>query len=279
MSEQMKRNKILVFIPAYRCAPQITRVIEQFSKEIQKLIDTILIVDNRSPDNTQNEASRAIKNLVCNALVWENAGNYGLGGSHKIAFQYAQANAFDYLVVLHGDDQGSIQDASDILRGIQTGDAPWDAMLGARFHPGSKISGYSKFRTFGNYVYDFIFSIATGTRIYDLGSGLNIYKVKSLGQVPWIRMPDDLTFNYGMLLGSLARKQTIRFFPISWREDDQISNVKLFSQAIRVLKILKTYLISRNTFPEKDLRSAVISSYEGMVVADHRVLVPPSGPT
>lgn len=42
--------------------------------------------------------------------------NYGLGGSHKVAFDYALNNAYDYVVVLHGDDQGSIANLLPYLR-------------------------------------------------------------------------------------------------------------------------------------------------------------------
>ncbi len=44
----------------------------------------------------------------------------------------------------------------------------------------SKLLGYSKFRTFGNIVYNMIFSIALGKNIKDLGSGLNMYNTKIL---------------------------------------------------------------------------------------------------
>ncbi|RYZ91956.1 MAG: glycosyltransferase family 2 protein [Proteobacteria bacterium] len=264
----MKKKKILVFIPAYKCAPQIGRVLKQFDRAMQELVDTILIVDNRSPDMTQAAAIEAAKGMECQVLVWENAGNYGLGGSHKVAFQYADERDFEYVVVLHGDDQGNISDALSVLKSTST-DPDWDCMLGARFHPNSKISGYSKFRTFGNIVYDWIFSAATGRRIYDLGSGLNVYKLKSLDTDSLKFLPDDLTFNYGMLLSSLSKRQVVKFFPISWREDDQVSNVKLFSQAFKVLKILWIYLNSRRTFPAQDLRSTSVSDYTGRIIFDN----------
>ena len=41
--------------------------------------------------------------------------NYGLGGSHKVAFGYAAAHGYEHLVVLHGDDQGAIVDLLPIL--------------------------------------------------------------------------------------------------------------------------------------------------------------------
>ncbi|MEI3084578.1 MAG: hypothetical protein V8S87_00430 [Oscillospiraceae bacterium] len=45
---------------------------------------------------------------------------------------------------------------------------------------GSSLEGYSRFRTFGNRVYDLLFSVGAGRMVYNLGSGLNVYKVSSL---------------------------------------------------------------------------------------------------
>ncbi len=81
--------------------------------------------------------------------------NYGLGGSHKVAFSYAIKNEFDYMIVLHGDDQGRIQDMLPLLQSGKYKN--YDACLGGRFAPGSSLEGYSKFRTFGNRVFNIIF--------------------------------------------------------------------------------------------------------------------------
>ena len=101
-----------MFIPAYRCAPQIGRVLSQFNDEVQKWVDTVMVVDNRSPDDTSDKAIEKGREQLkhCQFIVWKNADNYGLGGSHKVAFRYAVQNGYDYLIVLHGDDQADIRD-------------------------------------------------------------------------------------------------------------------------------------------------------------------------
>ena len=78
-------------------------------------------------------------------------------------------------------------------------------------------------------------------RIYDLGSGLNMYSTKMLENKFYHKFPDRLTFNYCMILAAHFYKQNIKFFPISWREADQVSNVKLTSQAFNVLGMLFRY--------------------------------------
>lgn len=260
-----ERARVLVFIPAYRCAAQVVRVLDQFTPEVQEQVDTVLVVDNQSPDDTLAAAiARGRERFTrCRFVAWRNESNYGLGGSHKAALRHAIAQGFSHLVVLHGDDQGDIRDLLPLLaRGEHLAS---DCLLGARFMPGSRLAGYSRFRTFGNRVYNVLFSLAARRRIHDLGSGLNLYRLEPLRDFYYERFPDDLTFNYVMLLASYARGQQVRFFPISWREDDQVSNVRLFRQAFKVLGLLAGYLAGREAFLARDLRATAHARYAGTV--------------
>ena len=68
-----------------------------------------------------------IKN--CNFIILQNHQNYGLGGSHKAAFNYAIKNNFDCLIVCHGDDQCEIDDIISRLDDF----VPSDYMIVFRF--------------------------------------------------------------------------------------------------------------------------------------------------
>lgn len=265
----MMKEKILVFIPSYRCEKQICRVLDQFDSSVQKCIDTVMVVDNQSPDRTLEVAINHGKAILtnCNFIAWRNDNNYGLGGSHKVAFIYAIKKDFDYLVVLHGDDQADIRDLLPLLDSKIHHE--FECLLGARFMTGSQLGGYSWFRTFGNRVYNALFSLVVFRAIYDLGSGLNLYKLKSFKDLYFKSFPDDLTFNYVMLLASYFRKQRILYFPISWREEDQRSNVKLFRQAIKVLALLISFARNQGQFIEMELRSHVFCHYSGQIIHSH----------
>ena len=259
-------ERILLFIPMYNCAPQIPRVIAQLTPEVQALISEVLVVNNRSTDDGQAAAVAALSTLegVAGRVVL-NDRNYGLGGSHKVAFQYALANGFDYLIVLHGDDQAKIQ---DIVPHLQAGaHRGVDALLGARFMPGSTLVGYSLFRTLGNHVFNALYSLVTLRVIHDLGSGLNLYRVGALAQPWWLTNADDLTFNYHMILRSVAQRQKLAFFPLTWREEDQVSNVKLFSQAMRVARLPLAYLFNRAGYLAADYSSKPEGGYTSQTVA------------
>lgn len=258
-------DKILLFIPMYNCEKQICRVLSQLTADVLEYITEVIVVNNRSTDNGENIVIKYLKhNKNLPVKLLRNNNNYGLGGSHKVAFKYAEDNGFNYLIVLHGDDQGSIRNILPYLKNKEYRN--WDSLLGARFMRGSSLQGYSLFRTFGNIVYNMLFSVVTKRWIYDLGSGLNMYKISSLQDKFYFKFKDNLVFNYCMILGSAYKKQKINFFPISWREDDQVSNVKMVNQAIVVLQLLFSYAMDKNKFVQTEHRDKSISSYDATVV-------------
>lgn len=224
----------MVFIPAYRCASQIRRVIAQFTPEVAAYFAEIVVVENRSPDNTLIAAKEALANVSgCKVTLLQNDENYSLGGSHKVAFNYCLEKKHTHIVVLHGDDQGDIR---DILPWIDKGmHETYESLLGARFAPGSQLQGYSGFRTLGNIVFNAMISFVTKFKVYDMGAGLNIYKAGFLRDKFYLLFPDDLTFNVYMLYYSIWKKSPTLFFPLSWREDDQVSNAKIFRQGWHIL--------------------------------------------
>lgn len=256
-------ERILVFIPAYNCSKQITRVLAQFDG-VERYFAEVLVVDNRSPDNTLEAACEAAARAGLPVTIVRNNDNYGLGGSHKVAFGYAVDNGFDYCVVLHGDDQGSIR---DLVPHLEAGaHREVDCLLGARFAPGAKLEGYSAFRTFGNHVFNLLFSVGAGRWLYDLGSGLNLYRVSKLAGAKCRGFANNLTFNYFMILASVHWGWNIRFFPITWREDDQISNVKLARQSMQVLGILARYVFNRKAFLDGNFSGRALDDYGFTVI-------------
>ncbi len=266
MASQTDSESILVFIPAYNCEGQIGRTLRQL-KGAEGFFREVIVVDNRSPDNTVAAAISAASSLDLPVRVVRNVDNLGLGGSHKSAFAYAAAQGHDYIVVLHGDDQGSI---GELLPHIESGEhRKVDCLLGARFMPGSRLEGYSAFRTFGNEVFNLLFSAAAGKRLYDLGSGLNMYRVDSVRNLRYQGFADNLTFNYYMILATVWHRWKIRFFPISWREDDQVSNVKLTRQSLQVLKLLATFVFRRRYFLETNHSQRTPDAYRFETVFDN----------
>ena len=233
----------------YRCANQIGRVLDKVYRHAAHVIDAVLVVDNRSPDNSREAAAAAIGSnpAVPTALVI-NDENYSLGGSHKVAFKYALEHGFSHVVVLHGDDQADIGDFVPLLAAGRH--RTCDAVLGSRFLPQSRLRGYGWFRIFGNTAFNALFTITTRTIINDIGSGLNIFGPKVLAEGDYINAADDLTFHCFFLLTMVARKRSLMWQPISWGEEDQISNARIFKQSKTILWLLIRFAFARRALLE-----------------------------
>lgn len=237
-----KPDRILLFIPMYNCVRQIPRVLAQITDDLQEWLTEIVVIDNGSTDGSREAAGEAIKRLRVKASVLLNRENYSLGGSHKVAFNYAKQNGFDYVIVFHGDDQGSIADIRDRLEaGAHRAGA---CLLGSRFMPGSKLIGYARLRIVLNHIVNLAFSVVTFRRVLDIGSGLNMYKVDSLRGDFYLSFPNTLLFNVYMLLYYIRTKRSIVFFPISWREEDQISNARLVPMGLAMIRIFLRYVLA-----------------------------------
>ena len=263
-------DKILIFIPMYRCEKQIPRVLAQIARlgEGQKRFAEVLVVDNGSPDESIPAAARAIRELSIPARVVRNRENYSLGGSHKVAFLYAITHGFTHVVVLHGDDQGCIDDLLPILDGGLHRQA--DSLLGSRFMKQSRLSGYSRFRVFGNLVFNAAVSVLSGRAVKDLGSGLNIYQTRYLEDKFFLPFPNDLTFNVYLLLYGAYVRSRFDFFPISWREEDQVSNARLWSQSKRILGLALSYAANRQRLFRRLVENGVRQTYEYDIVAQNK---------
>ncbi len=73
-------------------------------------------------------------------------------------------------------------------------------------------------------------------------------------------------FNYCMILAAGYYGHDIRFYPISWREDDQVSNVKMVNQAVTVLKMLRDYRRNPDVITG-EYREVVIPEYRAEIIA------------
>ena len=111
------KDRFLVFIPAYNCEKQVPRVLEQLlDPRVADFVTECIVVNNRATDGTEDAVRGWMTaHPAAPVRLLRNDKNYGLGGSHKVAFGYAAAHGFDYVVVLHGDDQGDIRDLLPLI--------------------------------------------------------------------------------------------------------------------------------------------------------------------
>lgn len=230
----------MIAIPCYRCEQQIPRVIKALkTSSFLDQINHIAIIDNRSPDSTPSIALNTVNelNMSSKVTVYQNQENYGLGGTHKVALQLANQLNMDYIVFIHGDDQGDVNNIASFIDEIKK-HPDYIGILGSRFAKGSKLVGYQKVRIYGNLVLNFIYTLVTSRKTTDLGAGVNLLNIKEINKIDLRYLPDHFIFNTELLLEIYKRKLKFISLPITWREEDQQSNAKNFTIARQMLAAL-----------------------------------------
>lgn len=151
-------KKILLFIPCFNCEKQILRVLQSLNEKVFNLVNEIVIVDNRSEDNTLAVVEEFIKKHRKKNLfkLFLNNENYSFGGSHKVVINYAKENLFSHILVLHGDDQANI---NDIIKQNILNNLDLDCFMGSRFLIDSDAKSYSKIKKLGNIIFNLTFSL------------------------------------------------------------------------------------------------------------------------
>ncbi len=219
-------SQVMVFVPCYNCGPQIEGVIEGLKPLLSSQIH-VRIVDNRSQDDTWEKIQAAISTapLQVTAKVRlaaiQNAVNLGLGGSFKGAVRAAEN--YEWLVIFHGDGQALHSDLKSLLDLLP--ETRSDLVVGARFHPQSRLLGYSRRREWANRMINRLLQWISGKPVYETGSGLMAFRLTKAFKAKALDGPDHIAFDLEFILEALRRRETIEYLPITWVEDGQTSTV------------------------------------------------------
>lgn len=246
--------EVVIAIPAYNCAPQIERVLEEISDDLAGRVKQIWVIDNRSTDETVSVATRyRDAGRIENLRIFRNRQNNSLGGTHKVAFQQAASVGATHVVILHGDNQARSDEAIRLLDHVQ--DHPESqTVLGSRFGSGSVLIGYDRKRILGNRVLNAIYSGVTFRKVQDLGSGLNLFALADLDPATYMTFGNKMTFNTELLLDLIRRGVKFSYLPISWREEDQASNARNFNIfAVALINLLRWRIGLKREGPPGDL--------------------------
>jgi glycosyltransferase involved in cell wall biosynthesis len=92
------RKKIVVVMPAYNAAQTVTRTVDEVLQ--QNIVDEIILVDDRSRDNTVQVASS-----LPGVRVHVHEKNTGYGGNQKTCYRLALEAGADIVSMVHPDYQ------------------------------------------------------------------------------------------------------------------------------------------------------------------------------
>jgi dolichol-phosphate mannosyltransferase len=224
----------LLFVPCYNCAPQIVRLLKALPKDLAESAD-ILLVDNQSRDNFAEATAQVVQSMPHFYIrTFRNNENYGLGGSFKNAFAAARTEGYKHLVLLHGDNQANPNDIHRLLT-IAQKNSNFSAVLGARFMPGAQRKDFSMRRLLTNHALITFASVLAGKKIYELGSGLSVFKIDKFPADFIGRLPDHVAFDFQILLYLIETQSDFVFEPIEWKSEDEVTTISEFKVVCTLL--------------------------------------------
>lgn len=167
MSRKLK--KVFVIIPAYNEEKRIGRVID----EVEKYVDTIVVVDDGSKDKT-SEQVRSRKAVVLRHMV-----NLGQGAALQTGFDWANKCGADVVVTFDADGQFKASEIPKVVEPILKGRA--DVVLGSRFLGKARDIPFSRFLTLkAGVIFTNIFS---GIRVTDTYNGFRAFSSSALKKI------------------------------------------------------------------------------------------------
>jgi dolichol-phosphate mannosyltransferase len=158
-------HSVLVILPALNEANKVGKVISKVPADI---VDTVLVVDDGSTDETTQEAEEA------GAMVIQHKVNRGVGAAIRTGIDYALANEYDITVVMASDDQDEPAEVTRLLDPIVTDG--YDYIHGSRYLAGGRRVNHPLHRTLMTWSYSLSFRLVVGYPITDGTNGFRAFR-------------------------------------------------------------------------------------------------------
>jgi glycosyltransferase involved in cell wall biosynthesis len=243
------RERIGVIIPCRNVSSTIGSLLQSLAPDLLEKIDEILCIDNHSKDDTFAKliSYQSDKNVPCShkLTLIKNSRDYNYGGSIKIGFRYFIDSGFDWIIIIHSDEQG---ESNTILRNFfieRSNNPDCDIILASRFKQESNTEAYSRSRLFGNFVFNSLTTLTTGLQISDSGTAIIMIKTALLKEVPYFDLTNGLQFHpqLNILVYSYPGVK-IREVPLHWKDSDLPSSVRVLKYCLQLLLMLLCYRIN-----------------------------------
>ena len=222
----MKREKILIIIPAHNESANITKVLSDIKHEIK---DTdVLVIDDCSTDNTKNIAVK--HGAKCVSTIF----NLGYAMAVQTGIKYAAQNNYNYVIQMDADGQHLASEAKKLYDKALATKA--DIVIGNRYFKGSAYRS-PFFRKFGTNVFRGMVRLFCRQAISDPLSGLQCLNQRTIqyyaqpGNYP--EYPDA-----NLIIEMLSKGYKIAEVPVKMSR--RTSGVSMHSGVLKPIKYMFT---------------------------------------
>src|ERR1700676_3266218 len=182
-------KRIVVVMPAYNAA----KTLEKTVRELPEIVDTTILVDDRSADETV----RIAESLGLQVFVHDK--NYGYGRNQQTCYREALSAGADIVVMVHPDYQYTpllvTAMASMIAFGVH------DVVLGSRILGGGALrAGMPFYKYVANRFLTAFQNVFTGAKLSEYHTGFRAFAKDVLTTLPLLENSDDFVFDNEILL-------------------------------------------------------------------------------
>jgi glycosyltransferase involved in cell wall biosynthesis len=212
-----KERRISVVIPAYNEEDFIPVVV----KTIPAFVDAIIVIDDRSTDETFNAALGSADQRT---KVLQPPENQGVGGATIFGYREAMSNGSDIVVKVDGDGQMDPECLPRLLDAII--DDGYDYAKGNRFLDPDALPEMPKLRLFGNIALTFLTKVATGYwQVFDPQNGYTAIRAEMLRKLNLNAVHRRFFFENDMLLQLSLHDARVKDVAIPARYGSEVSSL------------------------------------------------------
>jgi glycosyltransferase involved in cell wall biosynthesis len=254
MTGSNQRPKIGVIVAAHNASATLAAVLNRIPDAIWTDVDSVLICDDHSDDETYELALRYQRTKPeLPVVVTRRDADLGYGGNQKAAYRWAIDQQLDIVVLLHGDGRYAPECMGDLIAPLVSGEA--DVVLGSRMliRGAARRGGMPIYRQVGNWILTTIANRSVGLNLSEWHSGYRAYKVDALNAVPFESNSDG--FDFDVQLTIQIHEAGLRMFevPIPTYYGKESCDVKGLEYARDVVSDVLRYRLHKMGFGSGNL--------------------------
>jgi glycosyltransferase involved in cell wall biosynthesis len=183
-------KRIVVVFPAYKAALTLERTYKEIPFDI---VDEVVLVDDKSPDNTVEEAHRlGIRHIVVHEQ------NKGYGGNQKSCYKKALELGADIVIMVHPDYQYTPK-LVHAMAGVIAYDV-YPVCFGSRIlGKGALNGGMPLYKYIFNRMLTFFENILLNQKLSEYHTGYRAFSADVIRSIDFTHNSDDFVFDNEMI--------------------------------------------------------------------------------
>lgn len=219
--QTQKTPVIAVVIPAFRTERHIRDVVST----IPDFVSLIVVVDDRSPDDTAAIVT-ALQRVDDRVVLHRHEHNQGVGGAVISGYRIARERGADVVVKMDGDGQMDPEQLGRLVDPILRGQA--DYTKGNRFLHARQLASMPRARRIGNLGLSFLTKLTSGYwNVFDPTNGYTAIHTAALAAIDVDRLARRYFFEISMLVELGVAGAVVEDVPMPARYGEEVSSLSI----------------------------------------------------